>query len=114
MNLNQIVRNDLLTAELNSRLVSKVSIMEINFPPGQKAAYHKHPCPVVGYVASGKILLQVEGEPEKVLSTGDGFYEPADVPIVHFDNYSDTEPAKFIAFYLVDKEIELIELLPGK
>ncbi len=111
---NQIVRNDLLVAELKSRTVSKVNIMEINYPPGQKAPYHKHPCPVVGYVVSGKILLQVKGEQEKVLSTGDAFYEPAETPIVHFDNYSEMEPAKFIAFYLVDKETQLTEILREK
>ncbi len=111
---NQIVRKDLLTAKMESRTISKVNVMEINFPPGQKAAYHKHPCPVVGYIVSGKILLQVEDDSSKVLNSGDAFYEPAETPIVRFDNYSDSEPAKFIAYYLVDKEKELIEILPQK
>lgn len=114
MSQTQIVRNDLLTANIKSKTVSKINIMEINFPPGQKAAYHKHPCPIVGYIVSGEILLQVEGDSAKVLKAGDAFYEPAETPIIHFDNYSETVPASFIAFYLTDKEKELIEILPQK
>jgi len=114
MSQTQIVRNELLTADIKSKTVSEINIMEINFPSGQKAAYHKHPCPVVGYIVSGKILLQVEGDSAKVLKAGDAFYEPAETPIIHFDNYSETAPASFIAFYLTDKEKELIELLPQK
>src|SRR5450432_2750977 len=105
---DKVIRNDLLTANIRNRVVSKVDIKEITLSPAQKAGYHKHPCPVVGHVASGTLLFQVEGEPSKILKTGDAFFEPADTPIVHFDNASETEPLKFIAYYLVNKETELI------
>lgn len=111
---NEIVRKQLLVADINSRKISDVKIMEITFPPGQKGAYHKHPCPVLGNIISGRALLQVEGEQEIILETGDAFYEPAETPIVHFDNYSDTEPMRFIAYYLLNGEKELIQMLPEK
>lgn len=111
---NKIVRNELLNADIGERIVSSVKIVKIEFPAGQKGAYHKHPCPVVGYIVSGSCLVQVEGEPAKVLKTGDAFYEPAETPIIHFDNYSDKEPMKFIAYYLLNGEKDLIELLPPK
>lgn len=111
---NKIARTDLLNVQFGKRPVSGVKIVEIDFPAGQKAPYHKHPCPVLGAILSGSCLIQVEGEPAKVLNAGDAFYEPADTPIIHFDNNSEKEPMKFIAYYLLNDEKELIELLPEK
>jgi quercetin dioxygenase-like cupin family protein len=111
---NLIFRKELLNANLETRSLSAVKVDEIEFPPGQKAPYHSHPCPVFGVIISGTCLFQVEDEQEKVLKPGNVFYEPADKPIIHFDNFSQTEPMKFIAFYLIDKEKELIYILPKK
>ncbi|MCB9012684.1 MAG: cupin domain-containing protein [Bacteroidales bacterium] len=111
---NKIVRNELLDAQFEERTVSKVKVVEIEFPAGQKAPLHKHPCPVIGSIVEGECLVQVEGEPAKVLKAGDAFYEPADTPIIHFDNYSEKEPMKFIAYYLLKDEKDLIELLPKR
>lgn len=111
---SQIKRTELLDATVGKRTVSNVKIVEIEFPAGQKAPYHQHPCPVLGSIVSGTCLVQVEGEPAKILKAGDAFFEPADIPIVHFDNYSDSEPMKFIACYLLNGQSELIEILPPK
>ena len=35
----------------------------------------------------------------------------ADARILHFDNHSDTEPMVFVAFYLLNGEQKLIEML---
>jgi quercetin dioxygenase-like cupin family protein len=111
---NKIERKELLLAPIGSRTISTVDIKEVTMPPGQKGAYHNHPCPVVGHVVSGSILFQLEGDSAKVLKAGEAFYEPAGTPIVHFDNASETEPLKFIAYYLLNGEKELIKLLPVK
>ncbi len=111
---NEIVRRELLLAPVGSRTISAVDIKEVTLPPGQKGAYHKHPCPVVGHVVSGSVLIQVEGDSAKTLKAGEAFFEPADTPIVHFDNASKTEPLKFIAYYLVNGEKELIQMLLEK
>ncbi len=111
---NKIVRNELLDAQFEERTVSKVKVVEIEFPAGQKAPLHKHPCPVIGSIVEGECFVQVEGEPAKVLKAGDAFYEPANTPIIHFDNYSEKEPMKFIAYYLTNGEDELIEILHTK
>lgn len=109
---NGIKRNELLNATVGKRTISSVKIVEIEFPAGQKAPYHKHPCPVVGTVISGSCLIQVEGEPAKVLKAGEAFHEPANTPIIHFDNNSNSEPMKFVAYYLLNDEKDLIEMLP--
>jgi len=58
-------------------------------------ALHRHPCDVVGYVASGSIVYQVEGRPSRVLKAGDAFHEPHNARI---------------AFYLLGAGEDLIEM----
>ncbi len=103
-------RKDLLSVLLNQS-ISNVEVKEITIPAGGKAAYHLHPCPVVGYVSSGTVLFQIEGEPKEIFQEGCAFYEPKDKPIVHFDNASKTEPLTFIAFYLREEEEDFITIL---
>ena len=70
---------------------------------------------VAGVVTAGSFVFKREGEPEKIIKTGDAFYEPAGVVTERFDNASSTEPAELIAFYLTDaKDRPLIELLGAK
>jgi quercetin dioxygenase-like cupin family protein len=95
-----------------AKLVEHVEIKRIEFAPGQASGPHRHPCPVVGYVATGAIKFQIDGEAVQNLRQGDAFFEPQDVRIAHFDNASTSEPAAFIAFYLLGAaENELIEML---
>jgi quercetin dioxygenase-like cupin family protein len=113
MSESDIVRTRLLTAALEGHpATASVEVARIELEPGRQTGRHRHPCTVVGYVASGTIRFQVEGEPETVLRAGDAFHEPAGAPIAHFDNASDAEPATFIAFYLLPPgEERLIEML---
>lgn len=109
---NKIERNELQNVNIGKREISNVKIVEIGFQAGQKAPYHKHPCPIVGQILSGTCLIQIEGEEPKILKSGDTFYEPAETPVIHFDNYSDSEPMKFVAYYLTNGEKRLVEILP--
>ena len=108
-----IVRVPLLEAALEGPPeIGQVRGARIELAPQQDTGRHRHPCPVVGYVASGAIRFQVEGEAEQILHAGDAFHEPAGAPIAHFDNASKHEPATFVAFYLLAPgEDQLIEML---
>jgi len=108
-----IVRKPLLTALFDaSKTTRRVEIKQIDFEPGQATGLHDHPCPVLGYIASGSVIFQVEGEPQKTLHQGDAFFEPPNKRMLHFDNASKTQPMTFIAFYLLDEnEHELIRML---
>jgi quercetin dioxygenase-like cupin family protein len=87
----------------------------IRFAPGKPGSLHRHPISVVGVVSAGSFVFKKEGEAEKVLKTGDSFFEPAGVTIERFDNASSSEPAEIIAFYLTDsKDRPLIEPLGSK
>ncbi|ODU55184.1 MAG: hypothetical protein BGO25_13330 [Acidobacteriales bacterium 59-55] len=108
-----IRRRPLLDAMLGSRTVTHVDVREIVFHPSQQTGRHSHPCPVVGYIAEGTALFQREEEAEPhTLAAGSAFYEPANAVIARFDNASATEPMKFIAYYLLNGEQELIRMLP--
>lgn len=111
MEPQEIIRKRLLTASLGEKRVTTVEIMEINMVPGQVGGLHLHPCPVTGYIASGTAIYQLEGEEPQILEAGAAFYEPAGVRVALFGNHSDTEPMKFIAFYLLDGAQELIRML---
>lgn len=107
---NQPTRKELLNALVNQN-VSVVEIKTVTMPEGTKAPKHLHPCPVVGYVVSGSVLFQIEGEESCILKQGDAFYEPRNKTILHFDNASTEQPLTFVAFYLKEKDEETIKLL---
>jgi quercetin dioxygenase-like cupin family protein len=107
-----IRRKHLLTAAIGASRTTKVEIRQIDFAPGQKTGLHRHPCPVVGYVAKGTIMFQPDCEAPRILPAGTAFFEPADAKILRFDNASLEEPATFIALYLLaNDDDELIEML---
>jgi quercetin dioxygenase-like cupin family protein len=106
-----IQRKQLLKALLGNRTVTSVDVREITLEPGQIGGRHLHPCAVVGYIAKGAALYQIEGETVQTLPAGSAFYEPADAIIAKFGNASDSVPMTFIAFYLLDGEQELIKML---
>ncbi|HEY6489004.1 MAG: cupin domain-containing protein [Terracidiphilus sp.] len=109
-----IDRQQLLAAVLGEHSVTTVDVRRITLAPGQKSGRHLHPCPVVGYIASGTAYCQIEGETAELLPVGSAFYEPAERVIADFGNASDVTPMTFIAFYLLDGEQELIQMLESK
>lgn len=87
----------------------------VRFAPGQPTGLHRHPISVAGVVTQGAFQFQPEGEPMRVLKTGDAFFEPAGRTILHFDNQSNSAPAEIVVFYLTDSKTRpLIEMLPAK
>lgn len=111
-----VTRKALLSADVKSPSpAERVEIKEIGLAPGQRVGLHFHPCHVVGYVASGSIVFQLEGQDSRLLHEGDAFHEPENTRVSRFDNASNTAPAKFIAFYLLGRgEERLIEMLDAK
>jgi len=86
----------------------------IRFAPGQPSGLHRHPISTVGVVTAGSFVFQPEGQTERLLQSGDSFFEPAGHAILRFDNASETEPAEIVAFYLSDiSDRPTIEMLPG-
>jgi quercetin dioxygenase-like cupin family protein len=108
----KIVRKELYKANIGTQTISTVDFREIVLQPEQMGGLHRHPCPVISYVVDGTIRFQIRGELEKIIRAGQVCYEPAGAIIEHFDNASDQVPAKFIPYYLLNGQQELIEMLP--
>jgi quercetin dioxygenase-like cupin family protein len=109
--MQTITRKPLLKVTLGDRNVNAVDIREIRFAPGQQTGRHLHPCAVVGYVAEGTAILQIEGQPAQTVSAGSAFHEPAQTVMADFRNASDSEPLTFITFYLLNGDQDLITML---
>lgn len=79
---------------------AQVAIIE--YPPGAVAQLHHHDAHVFVYVLEGSLVMGVKGSPVVNLSPGKSWYEgPHDVHTVG-RNASQTEPAKFVVFFLKD------------
>src|SRR5262249_5546156 len=78
--------------------------VEVSYPPGgaTPAHTHAHSAFIYAYVVSGRIVSQVEGQPERTYSAGDSFYETRGAHTLNSRSASQTEPAKLLAVFVVD------------
>jgi len=85
----------------------RATVVEVSYGPGESSKPHSHPCPVIGYVLSGRIRSQVKGQPASTYNAGESFYEaPNSVHLVSA-NASKTLPAKFLAYFVCDSDAPL-------
>lgn len=82
----------------------KTTLVEVNYGPGEASPPHTHPCAVVGYVVEGSLRMRVEGQPEKLYSVGESFYEAPNGVHAVSANASSTQPAKLIAWFVCDHD----------
>ena len=101
------VREHLLTGHV-AAYVDRIDGHRVRLRPGQATGLHIHPGGVAGYVTEGEIAFQIEGRPAETLRSGNVFYEPPGARVQRFDNLSASEPATFIAFYLLTGDQPLI------
>jgi quercetin dioxygenase-like cupin family protein len=79
------------------------SLVLVEYPPGGSDPVHRHNASVFVYVLEGSVVMQNRGGKEVTLGKGETFFEsPEDIHIVG-RNASETEPAKFLAFFVKDK-----------
>jgi quercetin dioxygenase-like cupin family protein len=84
----------------------RVKVVEVTYAPGGANASHTHPCPVIGYVLRGALRMRVNDDPEVIYRTGETFYERAGDIHRTSANASTTEPARFIAYFTCDRDVE--------
>jgi len=85
----------------------KVHAIQVTYPPGATSAAHRHPCPVIGYMISGTMRMQVSDQAPAEYKPGDTFVEmPTDVHRVGTNPSPDT-PAVFLATFVCDKDTPL-------
>ena len=78
-------------------------MLAVEYPPGTVEHIHRHDAHAFVYVLEGSIVMQVDGGKAVTLGPGQTFYEsPDDVHVVS-KNASDSQPAKFLVFFVKDK-----------
>ena len=89
----------------------EVTVLDLTFPPAIPSPKHIHSGFVLGYVLEGSFRFQVEGEQERVLSTGEVFFEPPGAVHLASASASATKPVRILALAFGQKGKELTRLL---
>jgi quercetin dioxygenase-like cupin family protein len=93
----------LLSKDLAGDPRREISMITVEYPPGESTPVHTHHAQAMVYVLEGSIVMQLKGAAPVTLMPGQTFYEgPDDVHIVS-RNASHTAPAKFLVFLVKDK-----------
>src|SRR5260370_21464091 len=92
--------------QLDSRDL-RATVVEVTYMPGGSSTPHSHPCPVIVSVIDGALRAQVKDEPESTYRAGESFYEPPNGVHHVSANASQTEPHKFLAYFVCDHETPL-------
>ncbi|MFS8097840.1 cupin domain-containing protein [Lentzea alba] len=72
--------------------------VHVVMPPGSPGTpAHRHSGPAYGYVISGAIVFELEGEPERVVRAGETFWEPGG-DVIHYQdgNHLADEESSFV------------------
>ena len=102
----------LMTKDLAGVAGKEAMMLTVEYAPGASSSKHRHNANTFVYVLEGSIVMQVEGGKAVTLGPGQTFYEsPDDVHSVS-RNASDTQPAKFLVFFVKDKGVS--PLVPVK
>ena len=98
---------DLMSKDLPNLPGKEGLMITVEYPPGSVDPIHRHNANGFIYVLQGTIVMQVRGGKEVTLTPGQTFYEgPNDVHVVG-RNASKTEPAKFVVFFVKNKNAPL-------
>jgi len=82
-------------------------MITVEYPPGHSDEIHRHKAHTFVYVLEGSVVMQVKGGKKLTLMPGQTFYEgPDDVHVIG-RNASKTKPAKFVVFFVKDKNAPL-------
>ena len=82
----------------------KVTVIEVTYAASGFSRPHRHPCPVIGYVVEGALRTGVDQTPETIIHAGESFYEAPNGLHRVSANASDSEPVRFLAFFLCDHD----------
>jgi quercetin dioxygenase-like cupin family protein len=93
----------LMTKDLTGLAGKEATMLTVEYAPGASSGKHRHNAHTFVYVLEGSITMQVAGGKETTLGPGQTFYEsPDDIHAVS-KNASNSQPAKFLVFFVKDK-----------
>ncbi|MDB6042779.1 MAG: Cupin 2 conserved barrel domain protein [Gammaproteobacteria bacterium] len=94
----------LLRKDLSGLPNKEVVALTVEYLPGGASLPHRHDADVFGYILAGHLIVQVSGHDPITLGPGQTFTESPDDIHLQSANASATEPAKFLAFIVKDKD----------
>ena len=98
----------LLSRDLTDIAGKEGLMLTVEYPPGASDPVHRHNAHVFVYVLEGSVVMQVKGAAPVTLRAGQTFYEgPNDIHVVG-RNASTTEPAKFLAVFIKNKDAPVL------
>lgn len=108
----EIKQEPVLVKDLAGEPGKEVNILVYTFPPGASVPWHIHPdTHEFGYQLGGEFTLLINGEPSRVLKSGDAFYVPPNV--IHRGLNASREPARFMVVRVRPKgKPALVEMQP--
>ena len=93
----------LMTKDLAGLTGKEGTVLTVEYAPGGSTSEHRHNAHTFVYVLEGSIIMQIEGGKAVTLGPGHTFSEsPDDIHTVSKDA-SDTQPAKFLVFFVKEK-----------
>ena len=78
------------------------TFVELYIPPGKPSKAHKHPGFVLGYVIEGEFRFQVAGQPERILRSGEIFYEAPGATHTLSESANPDRPARVLAIVIAE------------
>lgn len=78
---------------------TEVMTTRIELAPGSPGTPpHRHSGPVFGYLLEGELVFELEGEPERIITAGEAFWEPGG-DVIHYQaaNHLTDRWTRFIA-----------------
>jgi quercetin dioxygenase-like cupin family protein len=80
--------------------------VEVDYPPGAASPSHTHAKSafIYAYVLSGEIISAVNDEQPRVYRAGESWHEAPGAHHRVSRNASDTQPAKLLAFFVLDSD----------
>lgn len=101
----------LITKDLKDLPGKEAAMITVEYAPGATDPIHRHDAHAFIYVLEGSIVMQVKGGKEVTLTPGQTFYEgPDDIHVVG-RNASDSKPAKFVVFFIKDKDAPFLKIV---
>ena len=93
----------LMSKDLTDIPGKEVVMITVEYAPGGADPIHRHDAQAFVYVLEGSVVMELNGGKQVTLKPGQTFYEgPDDVHTVG-RNASNTEPAKFLVFFIKKK-----------
>jgi quercetin dioxygenase-like cupin family protein len=101
----QLKRTHLTTQELPTMAGGNlvVTIHKLEYAPGGSSDAHRHNGCTFVYVLEGALVAKIDDGPEKTYQAGEMFYEPPLHLHAVSKNASQTKPAKFLVFRVIEK-----------